>query len=91
MKEFTTLSLVNNLLGNIETIGETNYDNKAYENISNHEELLTELLYPIIDVARGNKTGRFSEDRQINKALSIIKTINTTLNEWITEIELPEE
>ena len=40
MENFSVYDLVHSLLGGIEPIGETNYDNKCLANITKYEELI---------------------------------------------------
>ena len=45
MKAETVIEVVEKLIGGVEAIGETNYDNKAYENL----DVMIKVCYALLD------------------------------------------
>ena len=66
---FSTQDVVKKLIGKIEPVGETNEDNKRFENLKNMCELVDKLMYDIFQVYKDNQhSNEYSVKRSADHA-----------------------
>ena len=63
MKDVNIYELINNLIGNIDPIGESNEDEKRFDNLKEYTELIDKLMVNVRDVARSHEHHAFSIQR----------------------------
>ena len=84
----TVYAIVHNLLGEIEPIGETNYDDKCFENIKEYDLLVAMLLDDIQLLLPYKERYEASMKTIGNYAESFIKGLRLNVDEWLKDYVL---
>lgn len=80
--------VVDELVGDIMPIGETNHDNMAYDNLLTYIEVVTGCLERIYEVAEYHDRTEWSMQRSGREALKYLSKLNTDLSELCSEMLL---
>lgn len=82
--------ILERLLGKIEPVGETNEDNKRFENLDRYREVLNFIIDRLLICANYKNDNRYSVNRIGEEAFEILKDIDF-VQEQLEIIELEEE
>ena len=83
MTEYNIKEIIKKLLGSIQPIGETNYDEQCFENIKEWGELCYWITERLITVVESNRKDLYSvnkcaeeAERQCSYALDLLQVLN---------------
>lgn len=82
--------ILERLLGKIEPVGETNEDNKRFENLDRYREVLNFIIDRLLICANYKNDNRYSVNKIGEEAFEILKDIDF-IQEQLEIIELEEE
>lgn len=83
----TVYSIVHNLLGEIEPIGESNYDNQCFDNIREYDQLMSMLMDDIQLLLPYRRRYEGSMKTMGNYAESLLKGMRMKIDEWLEEYD----
>lgn len=89
-KSFTVEQLVNMLVGHIDSIGETRYDETSLKNIETAEVVIDNLLETLMDNAKFTGV-EFSRVQLKDKSLKLLKYWHEMLGDTFEYIEAKNE
>lgn len=86
----TISDIVEELVGNFEPIGETNYDEKCYENIQTMDLVITDLLDDIQLMIPYKD--RYEESMKVigEYAVDFVKGLKLKAEEWLEDYEIDD-
>lgn len=82
MKAETVIEVVNTLIGEVDAVGETNTDEKRFENLKVAEDVCDELIVRIRCASIDKDRVEYSMSKIGNEAFKYLKR----LKEWLDEI-----
>ena len=87
----TIVSLVEELVGGIEPIGETNYDKKCFENAQIMDEIISNLIYKMASLLKYIDSYEASKKSIGDYATDFVKGLRLNADDWIFRYELDED
>ena len=81
-KEYS-IEIVVKILGNINPIGESNYDEKCYENLLNYHDLLDNLIDEIGQLVSEKNSFEGSRQKIGKKSMEILKDIKDCIDDYL--------
>lgn len=87
----TIVSLVEELVGGIQPIGETNYDKKCFENAQIMDEIISDLIYKMASLLKYVDSYEASKKSIGDYATDFVKGLRLNADDWIFRYELDED
>ena len=84
------VTIVENLNGHLEPIGETNADNISFGNLENLERIIDCLLDDIQLLIPNKDSYEYSVQRIGNEAVEYLQRVRENINEWMQEYDVEE-
>lgn len=92
LDEEIIIEMLNRMIGSIHAHGETNHDNLAYDNLMAFDEVLGSMIKEIIDEAEKFNSPYFSEKRNGEYALTMLRNLHEYLEYILSSFnELKED
>ena len=87
MKPYSKLEAIKSLIGDIESIGSTEEDEKSYQNLLELKPIIRDLVQMILDESWCFKAHQHSKKRSGNLAIEIIEDLHIRTKEVLDEME----
>ena len=84
------VKIVEKLNGNLAPVGETNADERSYENLKRLENILDELLDSIQWLFPNRNSYEYSVKRIGDEAVTYLRSVRENINEWMKEYGVEE-
>ena len=82
--------IIDALNGGITPVGETNADERSYENLKRLENILDELLDSIQWLFPNRNSYEYSVKRIGDEAVTYLRSVRENINEWMKEYGVEE-
>ena len=84
----TIVRIIDSLNGNVIPVGETNTDNKRFDNLKALEEIIDCLLDDIQMLIPNRNSYEYSVKRAGNEAVEYLQEVRSRINFWMKEYEI---
>ena len=87
MKQYSKLDAIKSIIGEIESIGSTEEDEKAYQNLLEFQPIIRDLVQMILNECCSFKAYQHSKKVSGKKAIDIIEDLHIRTKEVLDEME----